>query len=79
MGKKSLIKSTSKKKRAPKKAASKAKPKGKSSGQESTGDPTESRSQVKAGAQTCKKGGAERKRPPGPKSVSVKDLLKKKV
>ena len=72
MGKKSLIKSTSKKKRAPKKAASASNPKKKAPAKKAAPAKPKAAAKPKPAPKPAKKAA------PKTKPVSVKDLLKKK-
>jgi hypothetical protein len=77
MGKKSLIKSTSKKKRAPKKAAPKAKPKKNAPAKKAAPAKPKPAAKSKPAPKPVKKA-APKKAAPKTKPVSVKALLKKK-
>ena len=76
MGKKSLIKSTSKKKRAPKKAAASKNPKKKAPAKKAAPKGAKPAAKAKAAPVTAKKAAAKKPAPKA-KPVSVKDLLKK--
>ena len=78
MGKKSLIKSTSKKKRAPKKTASKAKPKKKAPAKKAAPAKPKPAAKSKPAPKAKPAPKPAKKAAPKTKPVSVKDLLKKK-